>query len=66
MYIKGSRSTRKLVIRRIGRDILEAPITVEFSSNGVARVKAGVGEVLSDLFPSITIIDEESDTEEDE
>lgn len=59
MIIKANECTREIVIRGYDGDRLEAPIRVIFSNKGTARVKAGVGELLCDLFDSITIINTE-------
>lgn len=59
MIIKANEGTRQITVRAYDGDRLEAPITVIFSNKGTARVKAGVGELLCDLFGSIEIINTE-------
>lgn len=61
MYIKSSGNTKSLVLRSINGRELEAPITVLFAKTGVARVKEGVGELLCDMFPSVSIYDNEQE-----
>lgn len=65
MIIRGNNGTSRLVIRKVRGDKLESPITVDFNE-GNARVKPGVGDLLADLFDSITIIDREEDQSEED
>jgi len=64
MYIKGQPSTMEIVIREIDGTRLEAPITVLFSKEGVARVKEGVGQLLCDMFHGLEIYKVKSDDTE--
>lgn len=66
MYIRGRPGTKRIVLRRIGEDVLESPITIEFAKNGVARVKEGVGSLLADLFDAVEIIEHEDDESQEE
>lgn len=59
MIIKGNKNTKEITLRAYGGNRLDAPIKVVFSKSGTARVKAGVGELLCDLFDSISIINTE-------
>lgn len=66
MYIKTEATgTSKLTIRELDGDRLETPITVRFNEDGIARVKAGVGELLADRFDLISVHTREGDQEQD-
>ena len=63
MHIKSNKPGRRtLIIREIDGDRLESPITVEFSSFGVANVSDGVGEYLMERYMGISeIVEAEED-----
>jgi hypothetical protein len=55
MYLKGEKSTREIVIREVNGQKLEAPITAIFSQEGIAKVKDGVGELLLEALPGLSV-----------
>lgn len=67
MYLKNSNtSTRRLVIRELDGERLDEPLVIKFNEEGLARCKADVGKRVADIYDSIEVHRDETESNDNE